>query len=161
MVAQAMQEETMDTQDTQALEQELDAVLAAENEDADEDDKRRRTHQKKPTNAAPLKPKLHREEKQDSSYPYRNHAWSAWEICESYAKNKNYRLTGGMLDTHRAANEILYDCINGVVVLSFEPPAMRSEKSAKATGRTIPAPQAASPSATTTAVAEGSDSVTT
>ncbi len=50
--------------------------------------------------------------------------WSAWSICLSYAAQKNYTIKGGSgrLDTHRAANEILHDCIRGILDFHFDPP---------------------------------------
>eukprot|EP00455_Lapot_gusevi_P017030 TRINITY_DN18975_c0_g1_i4.p1 TRINITY_DN18975_c0_g1~~TRINITY_DN18975_c0_g1_i4.p1 ORF type:complete len:254 (+),score=62.01 TRINITY_DN18975_c0_g1_i4:202-963(+) len=50
------------------------------------------------------------------------HRWSAWEICEVYAKLKGYKLGGGSLDVYRAAHDILDDALSGSIHLSFPPP---------------------------------------
>jgi ribosome biogenesis GTPase A len=57
-----------------------------------------------------------------------DYAWSAWTICEEYARARNYRLRQGVLDTHRAANDILHDTVNGAIVLQFEPPSVEMEQ---------------------------------
>uniref|UniRef100_A0AAV1THL7 Guanine nucleotide-binding protein-like 1 n=1 Tax=Peronospora matthiolae TaxID=2874970 RepID=A0AAV1THL7_9STRA len=50
--------------------------------------------------------------------------WSPYSLCESYAQLRSFRMKGGKLDVHRAANFLLRDTLNGKkVVLSFPPPA--------------------------------------
>jgi len=50
--------------------------------------------------------------------------WSAWDICEAYARQRSYSIKGskGLYDTQRAANDILHDALSGVVLLTFAPP---------------------------------------
>ncbi|CAH0480628.1 unnamed protein product [Peronospora belbahrii] len=49
--------------------------------------------------------------------------WSPYTLCESYAQLRGFRMKGGKLDVHRAANTLLRDTLNGrKVVLSFPPP---------------------------------------
>lgn len=59
-----------------------------------------------------------------------SYQWSAWDICESYARKHNMRVSGskGVYDTHRAAIQILQDTFNGVVVLAFDPPPQHAFK---------------------------------
>jgi hypothetical protein len=54
----------------------------------------------------------------------KEYVWSAWDICEAYAKMRNYSIKGskGLYDTQRAANDILHDALSGVVLLTFAPP---------------------------------------
>jgi ribosome biogenesis GTPase A len=53
----------------------------------------------------------------------KNHKWSAWELCESYADLRGYRTNkGGKLDIYRAGKEILKETVNGVIRLYFSPP---------------------------------------
>ncbi|ETP44579.1 hypothetical protein F442_08854 [Phytophthora nicotianae P10297] len=50
--------------------------------------------------------------------------WCPYTLCESYAQLRGFRVKGGKLDVHRAANTLLRDTLNGKkVVLSFPPPA--------------------------------------
>ena len=49
--------------------------------------------------------------------------WSAWDICESFAQQKGYKLHGGGLDTYKAAHSILEDALAGVINFSFPPPS--------------------------------------
>lgn len=51
------------------------------------------------------------------------HPWSALDICEAYAAARGYRLNGGVLDSYRAANEILHQVLSGELLLCFAPPA--------------------------------------
>ncbi|KAG2761903.1 hypothetical protein PC129_g5137 [Phytophthora cactorum] len=49
--------------------------------------------------------------------------WCPYTLCESYAQLRGFRVKGGKLDVHRAANTLLRDTLNGKkVVLSFPPP---------------------------------------
>jgi ribosome biogenesis GTPase A len=48
--------------------------------------------------------------------------WTAWDMCEAHAKNRNYTTKRGRFDVYRAGNEILRDCLDGVVLLYFAPP---------------------------------------
>ena len=59
--------------------------------------------------------------------------WSAWELCESYARQRNFSIAGsnGRFDTHKAAIEMLYDVLSGAVVFNFAPPAADAEKAVK------------------------------
>jgi hypothetical protein len=52
--------------------------------------------------------------------------WSAWEICEAFARMRNYRLRGskGQLDTFKAAVDMIKDALNGTVPLFFLPPPL-------------------------------------
>ncbi|CAI5727494.1 unnamed protein product [Hyaloperonospora brassicae] len=53
-----------------------------------------------------------------------NEQWSPYTLCASYAQLRGFRMKGGKLDVHRAANLLLRDTLNGKkVVLSFPPPA--------------------------------------
>lgn len=50
--------------------------------------------------------------------------WSPYTLCEAYATLRGFRVKGGKLDVHRAANTLLRDTLTGKkVVLSFPPPA--------------------------------------
>ncbi|GMF44819.1 unnamed protein product [Phytophthora fragariaefolia] len=50
--------------------------------------------------------------------------WCPYTLCESYAQLRGFRVKGGKLDVHRAANTLLRDTLNGKkVVLSFPPPS--------------------------------------
>lgn len=53
--------------------------------------------------------------------PIDDEPWSAWKICEAYAEKRGYRTKSGRLDTHRAGREILFDVIDGRIVLYFLP----------------------------------------
>jgi ribosome biogenesis GTPase A len=48
--------------------------------------------------------------------------WSAMAICESYADKHGFRNKKGILDVHRAANQLLRDQLNGKTLLYFWPP---------------------------------------
>ena len=48
--------------------------------------------------------------------------WSAWMICETYAKMKKYYTQAGGLDAYQAAHEILEHAISGVIDFSSAPP---------------------------------------
>ena len=52
--------------------------------------------------------------------------WSAWELCEAYARQRNHTVKGsnGRADTHLAANQILQDVLHGVIVFHFKAPAV-------------------------------------
>lgn len=62
---------------------------------------------------------------QEATQKARDYVWSAWDICEAYAKARNYSIKGskGLYDTQRAANDILHDALSGVVLLTFSPPS--------------------------------------
>lgn len=47
--------------------------------------------------------------------------WSAFAMCEAYALKRGYRTKKGNFDAHRAGREILYDVIDGRIVLFFLP----------------------------------------
>lgn len=47
--------------------------------------------------------------------------WSAWMICEAYAAKRGFNTAHGGLDVHRAGQNILYDIIDGRLVLYFLP----------------------------------------
>ena len=57
------------------------------------------------------------------------YSWSAWELCEAYAKKRCYTTKRGRFDVYRAGNEILRETLDGVILLYFAPPltSMRSE----------------------------------
>ena len=46
--------------------------------------------------------------------------WSAWMICEAYAEKRGYHTRSG-LDVHRTGLEILFDIIDGRLILYFLP----------------------------------------
>ncbi|KYQ96922.1 guanine nucleotide binding protein 1 [Tieghemostelium lacteum] len=55
--------------------------------------------------------------------PYPNEQWSPFSICEAFAKKRGYIIAkNGAEDTHRAGLEILKDCVDGNVVISWPPP---------------------------------------
>ena len=59
----------------------------------------------------------------------KDHKWSAWELCESYADFRGYRTNkGGKLDVYRAGKEILKETFNGVIRLYFYPPDPHKEE---------------------------------
>ena len=55
--------------------------------------------------------------------------WSAWELCEAYARQRNYTVKGsnGRADTHHAANEILQDVLHGAIVFHFKAPLVPAD----------------------------------
>jgi hypothetical protein len=57
------------------------------------------------------------------------YAWSAMDVCEAYAKRKNFTVKGsnGRPDTHRAAIEIIQDVLDGRVVVSFAAPPVEHD----------------------------------
>eukprot|EP00762_Andalucia_godoyi_P002576 ANDGO_03390.mRNA.1 GTPase LSG1-2 len=57
-------------------------------------------------------------------------AWSPFGICVAYAVKKGYMNKGGAPNVHRAAYEILRDCVDGVIDFSFEPPLISAENPA-------------------------------
>jgi hypothetical protein len=93
-----------------------------------------------------------------------SYQWSAWDICEAYARARNYSIKGskGLFDTQRAANDILHDALSGVVLLTFSPPNRQvtvggpsSQAAAAASAASAAsAPAAASPAAAAPAAAE-------
>ena len=56
--------------------------------------------------------------------------WSAWELCEAYARQRNFSIagSGGRVDTHKAAVEMLQDVLSGAVVFNFKPPPLDGDK---------------------------------
>ncbi|GAB5589494.1 hypothetical protein Unana1_04394 [Umbelopsis nana] len=53
----------------------------------------------------------------------KNHAWSAWEICEEFAKDRGfYTAKAARPDVYRAANTLLRLANDGRILLSFKPP---------------------------------------
>ena len=48
--------------------------------------------------------------------------WSALAICEALGDKKEYTLSRGGIDIHRAGLEIIRDCVDGIVCLCFYPP---------------------------------------
>ena len=72
--------------------------------------------------------------------------WTPWHIAEAYAKKKGYFIARtGRPDTHRAGLEILYDCIDGRIPISWPPPnideLMKDEELVKAVEGSIPRSQ--------------------
>lgn len=61
-----------------------------------------------------------------------SYQWTPFDICEAYAKQRNYTVKGskGVYDANKAANEILYDALAGVVLLTFWPPRSSSRTTA-------------------------------
>ena len=84
-----------------------------------------------------------------------SYVWSAWDICEAYAKARNYSIKGskGLVDTQRAANDILHDALSGVVLLTFSPPNRQVPLGAKAEAAVQAAAAADSAAASATAPA--------
>lgn len=55
--------------------------------------------------------------------PEDNESWTPYNICEAYAQKRGYFIAKtGRLDTHRAGLELLYDCIDGKIAISWPPP---------------------------------------
>ncbi|KAH8555762.1 hypothetical protein BGW37DRAFT_147081 [Umbelopsis sp. PMI_123] len=53
----------------------------------------------------------------------KDHAWSAWDICEEFAKDRGfYTAKAARPDVYRAANTLLRLANDGRVLLSFKPP---------------------------------------
>ena len=50
--------------------------------------------------------------------------WSALTFSEALGDRKGYTLSkgGGAIDTHRVGLEIIRDCVDGIICLSFQPP---------------------------------------
>ena len=50
--------------------------------------------------------------------------WSALTFCEALGDKKGYTLSkgGGAIDIHRVGLEIIRDCVDGIICLSFQPP---------------------------------------
>lgn len=67
---------------------------------------------------------VHKNHPKNTAQALANYPWSAYAICEAYARLRNYTLSGskGRFDTHRAANDILHDVLHGVIVLNYSPP---------------------------------------
>ena len=54
---------------------------------------------------------------------FEDYAWSAWNVCESYAFSKHWLTAkSARPDAHRAARAILTDVVDGKVLFSVEPP---------------------------------------
>lgn len=76
-----------------------------------------------------------REEYQSSDQP-----WSPMAIAGAYANKRGYKGRSGRPDTHRAAREILQDCIDGSIPINWAPPdpaevARAKEEEAQETAR--------------------------
>ena len=54
----------------------------------------------------------------DTDEPY----WTPYSICEAYAIKRGYYVKRGRPDVHRAGLEILRDCVDGVISISWPPP---------------------------------------
>ncbi|MPC25970.1 Guanine nucleotide-binding protein-like 1 [Portunus trituberculatus] len=69
--------------------------------------------------------------REPSDSPGKREKWTAFEICEAWARKRGYftRTKGGP-DTFRAANELLRFCLNGQksLVLYLRPPGYTSDK---------------------------------
>ena len=54
--------------------------------------------------------------------------WSAWELCEAYARQRGLSIKGsnGRFDTHKAAHDLLHDVLSGVIAFSFKAPMANS-----------------------------------
>ena len=84
-----------------------------------------------------------------------SHAWSGYEVCQSFAFLKGYRTRNGGLDTYRAGevsllcvptshccttaltgNEILRETLDGHILLFFEPPVHSAVTPKQAEGET-------------------------
>ncbi|CAO3675763.1 unnamed protein product [Umbelopsis vinacea] len=53
----------------------------------------------------------------------KDHVWSAWDICEEFAKDRGfYTAKAARPDVYRAANQILRLANDGRILLSFKPP---------------------------------------
>jgi ribosome biogenesis GTPase A len=50
--------------------------------------------------------------------------WTPYYICEAYANKRGYYLKKGRPDVHRAGLEILKDCVDGVISISWPPPGV-------------------------------------
>eukprot|EP00466_Bigelowiella_natans_P010896 jgi/Bigna1/76341/fgenesh1_pg.40_\ len=50
--------------------------------------------------------------------------WSPQMICEAFAEKRGYVVRGGTPDTHRAGLEIIRDCVDGALLLQFDPPPL-------------------------------------
>lgn len=87
---------------------------------------------------------------QEATAKAASYVWSAWDMCEAYAKMRNYSIKGskGLFDTQRAANDILHDALSGVVLLTFSPPIRQTPLGAP-TSATPPEQAAAAAAAMT------------
>ncbi|KAF2076096.1 hypothetical protein CYY_002610 [Polysphondylium violaceum] len=55
--------------------------------------------------------------------PYPDEPWSAYSICEAFALKRGYLIAkSGRPDPHRAGLEILKECVDGNIVISWPPP---------------------------------------
>jgi ribosome biogenesis GTPase A len=54
----------------------------------------------------------------DQDEPY----WTPYSICEAYAIKRGYYVKRGRPDVHRAGLELLRDCVDGVISISWPPP---------------------------------------
>lgn len=50
--------------------------------------------------------------------------WTPFYICDAYAHKRGYYLRKGRTDVHRAGLEILKDCVDGVISISWPPPGI-------------------------------------
>eukprot|EP01132_Coremiostelium_polycephalum_P005408 gene5408-6745_t len=60
--------------------------------------------------------------------PYEGEPWSPLSICEAFALKRGYLIAkSGRPDPHRAGLEILRDCVDGNIVISWPPPTFTKE----------------------------------
>ncbi|KAG2834464.1 hypothetical protein PC118_g6226 [Phytophthora cactorum] len=54
--------------------------------------------------------------------------WCPYTLCESYAQLRGFRVKGGKLDVHRAANTLLRDTLNGKKRLAVADASLRNQR---------------------------------
>ena len=52
--------------------------------------------------------------------------WTPFYLCEAFALKRGYFVRKGRPDVHRAGLEILRDCVDGVIPISWPPPSIPS-----------------------------------
>ncbi|EGC38867.1 hypothetical protein DICPUDRAFT_148454 [Dictyostelium purpureum] len=58
-----------------------------------------------------------------------NEPWSAYSICEAFALKRGYLVAkSGRPDPHRAGLELLKDCVDGNIVISWPPPGFTKDE---------------------------------